>query len=165
MENAGEEGMVTFYAATNFRDTQEIVAAFDKHYPFIKVAFSSLGGPGVLNKIVTEHRAGVYQADVLALTGTYGPELIVDQAVRFSRQSHTFMTQLVATGEHDLIVDGYIHNALALKDKGAPIEYVVMNPTIARPPSIIGLPPVRAILMLLLFCSTTTFPKRRANSW
>ena len=49
------------------------------------------------------------------------------------------MTQLVATGEHDVIVDGYMHNAVALKEKGAPIDYVVMNPTIVRPPSIIAI--------------------------
>src|SRR5581483_4179174 len=62
-----------------------------------------------------------------------------EQRVTFSRQSHTFMTQLVATGEHDVIVDGYMHNAVALKEKGAPIDYVVMNPTIVRPPSIIAI--------------------------
>ena len=234
VENARKEGTATFYAGTNFRDTQEVVAGFNKHYPFIKVAFSSLGGPGVLNKVLTEHRAGRTHADVVALTGTYVPELIdkgilakykspmvpylrkdfvdgdglwpgiysigytiiynskrvnpkeaprryedllhprwkgnmimdleahdllaglidlwgqeravsflkklaVEQGVRFSRQSHTFMTQLVATGEHDLIVDGYIHNAVAFKEKGAPIDYVILNPTILRPPSIIAI--------------------------
>jgi iron(III) transport system substrate-binding protein len=234
VENAKREGTVTFYAATNLRDTQEIVAGFNKHYPSIKVAISSLGGPGVLNKVTTEQRAGVTQADVVTLTGGYVPELIekktlakyrspmfgslrkgfvdaegywpgvyaigytiiyntkrvapkeipkryegllsprwkgnmvmdmeahdllaglidlwgeakatdflrrlaADSAVRFSRQSHTFMTQLVATGEHDVIVDGYVHNAVALKEKGAPIDYVVMNPTIVRPPSIIAI--------------------------
>jgi iron(III) transport system substrate-binding protein len=233
-ENAKKEGSVTFYAATNLRDTQEIVNAFNKHYPFIKVGISSLGGPGVLNKTMTEERAGVTQADVVTLTGGYVPELLEkkmlaryrspmvaflrrgfvdgdgywpgvyaigytiiynnrrvtrgeapkryedllsarwqdnmimdveahdlfaglidlwgeakatdflrrlagESRVRFSQQSHTFMTQLVATGEHDIIVDGYIHNALALKEKGAPIDYVVMNPTIVRPPSVIAI--------------------------
>ena len=208
----GRKASVTLYAATNLRDTQEVVAGFNQRYPFIKVAFSSLGGPGVLNKVSTEYRAGGYQADVVTLTGLYVPELIdkkilaryrspmvpflrkgfvdpegywpgifaigmtiiyntrqvaakdvpkryedllaprwkdnmimdgeahdllaglidlwgeakatsflrslaTEQKVRFSRQSHTFMTQLVATGEHDLIVDGYVHNAVAFKEK------------------------------------------------
>lgn len=233
VENARKEGMITLYAATNLRDTQEIVAAFNKHYPLLKVEFSSLGAPGVLNKILTEYRAGVYNADVVILTGNYAAELIdkkivarykspmvsflrkgfvdaegywpgvyaigysviynnkrvspkdtpkryedlldprwkgnmimditahdllaglidlwgekkasaflkklaEEQAVRFARQSHSFMTQLVATGEHDLIVDGYIHNAVEIKSKGAPIEFVIMNPTIMRPPAIIA---------------------------
>jgi iron(III) transport system substrate-binding protein len=234
IENARKEGTVTFYAATNLRDTQEVVAGFNKRYPFIKVAFSSLGGPGVLNKISTEYRAGAYQADVVNLTGTYVPELIdkkilaryrspmlpflrkgfvdpegywpgvyaigytviynarrvpandipkryedllnprwkdnmimdmeahdllaglidlwgenkataflrrlaSEQRVRFSRQSHSFMTQLVATGEHDLIVDGYVHNAVAFKEKAAPLDFVMMNPTFIRPPSTIAI--------------------------
>lgn len=234
VENAKKEGTITFYAATNLRDTQEVITGFNKHYPFIKVAFSSLGGPGVLNKVSTEYRAGAHQADVVTLTGTYVPELIdkkilaryrspmlpflrkgfadsegywpgvyaigytiiynvrrvsakeipkryedllnprwkdnmimdmeahdllaglidlwgesrattflrrlaSEQKVRFSRQSHSFMTQLVATGEHDLIVDGYVHNAVAFKEKAAPIDFVMMNPTFIRPPSTIAI--------------------------
>jgi len=234
VENARKEGNVTFYAATNLRDTQEIVTGFNKFYPFVKVGITSLGGPGVLNKVTTEERAGVTVADVVTMTGNYVPELIEkkmlakyrspmvpfvrkgfvdadgywpgvyaigytiiynnkrvsqkeapkryedllqprwknnlimdgeahdllaglvdlwgeakatnflrqiaqDQKVTLSRQSHTFMTQLVATGEHDVIVDGYVHNAVALKEKGAPIDYVVLNPTIVRPPSTIAI--------------------------
>jgi len=234
VENARKEGNVTFYAATNLRDTQEIVTGFNKYYPFVKVGITSLGGPGVLNKVTTEERAGVTVADVVTMTGGYVPELIEkkilaryrspmvpfvrkgfvdaegywpgvyaigytiiynskrvsqkeapkryedllqprwknnlimdgeahdllaglidlwgeakattflkqiaqDQKVTLSRQSHTFMTQLVATGEHDVIVDGYVHNAVALREKGAPIDYIMMNPTIVRPPSIIAI--------------------------
>ena len=235
IENAKKEGTVTFYAATNLRDTQEVVAGFNKHYPFVKVAFSSLGGPGVLNKVSTEYRAGAYQADVVTLTGSlrsradrqenssavpkpdasfsaqrfcrsrrvlagrvrdrlhdylqrpascrrkmcpkryedllnprWKDNMIMDmeahdllaglidlwgeskataflrrlaseQKVRLSRQSHSFMTQLVATGEHDLIVDGYVHNAVAFKEKAAPLDFVMMNPTFIRPPSTIAI--------------------------
>lgn len=234
VESAKKEGNITFYAATNLRDTQELIAGFNKHYPFIKVAFSSLGGPGVLNKVSTEYRAGAYQADIVTLTGLYVSELIdkkilaryrspmvpslrkgfvdpegywpgiyaigmtiiyntrrvapkdvpkryedllgprwkgnmimdleahdlfaglidlwgeakatnflkslvAEQKIQFSRQSHTFMTQLVATGEHDLIVDGYVHNAVAFKEKAAPIDFVMMNPTFIRPPSTIAI--------------------------
>jgi len=65
--------------------------------------------------------------------------LVTEQKVRFSRQSHTFMTQLVATGEHDLIVDGYVHNAVAFKEKKAPVDFITYSPTIVRPPSIIAI--------------------------
>src|SRR6266481_2290236 len=76
IENAKKEGTVTFYAATNLRDTQESVAGFNKFYPFVKVGITSLGGPGVLNKVTTEERAGVALADVVTMTGGYVPELI-----------------------------------------------------------------------------------------
>src|SRR5207249_5298018 len=65
--------------------------------------------------------------------------LASEQKVRFSSQSHSFMTQLVATGEHDLIVDGYVHNAIAFKEKAAPLDFVMMNPTFIRPPSTIAI--------------------------
>jgi len=65
--------------------------------------------------------------------------LATEQKVRFSRQSHSFMTQLIATGEHDLIVDGYVHNAVSFKEKAAPIDFVMMNPTFIRPPSTIAI--------------------------
>jgi iron(III) transport system substrate-binding protein len=233
VENAKKEGGLTLYTATNTRDTQDIIAGFTKRYPGIKVDFLSLGGPGVLNKITTESRAGVYNADVVVLTGNNALELIdrkmvvrykspmipyvrkgfVDeeglwpgvyaigytfiynakrvtpqdapkqyedllkprwkksllmdaeahdllaglidlwgekkagdflkdlvakQEVTFARQSHTFMTQLVAAGEHDLIVDGYAHNAVKMKSEGAPINFVFPNPTIVRTPSVIA---------------------------
>ncbi len=234
IENAKKEGDVTLYTAVNMRDAQELIAGFNKSYPGIRVAISSLGGPGVLNKVLTEYRAGAHLADVVALNGISSVELIdkkiaarykspmvgflrkgfvdaegywpglyaigytiiynnkrvsqkeapkryedllqprwknnlvmdaedhdllaglidlwgeakatgflkqiaQDQKVTFSRQSHTFMTQLVATGEHDVIVDGYVHNAVALKGKSAPIDYVMTNPTIIRPPTTIAI--------------------------
>jgi len=234
IENAKKEGEVILYTAVNMRDVQELIAGFNKSYPGIRVAISSLGGPGVLNKVLTEYRAGAHLADVVALNGISSVELIdkkiaarykspmvgflrkgfvdaegywpglyaigytiiynnkrvsqkeapkryedllqprwrnnlvmdaedhdllaglidlwgeakatgflkqiaQEQKVTFSRQSHTFMTQLVATGEHDVIVDGYVHNAVALKGKSAPIDYVMTNPTIIRPPTTIAI--------------------------
>jgi iron(III) transport system substrate-binding protein len=234
IENAKKEGEVTLYTAVNMRDAQELIAGFNKSYPGIRVAISSLGGPGVLNKVLTEYRAGAHLADVVALNGISSVELLdkkmvtrykspmvgflrkgfvdaegywpglyaigytiiynnkrvspkeapkryedllqprwknnlvmdaedhdllaglidlwgeakaagflkqiaQEQKVTFSRQSHTFMTQLVATGEHDVIVDGYVHNAVALKGKSAPIDYVMTNPTIIRPPTTIAI--------------------------
>jgi iron(III) transport system substrate-binding protein len=234
VENARKEGEVTLYTSVNTRDAQELMAGFNKLYPGVRVAIASLGGPGVLNKVLTESRAGANVADVVALNGIsafelidkklvarykspmigflrkgfvdavgYWPgiyaigytiiynsrrvapkdvpkryedllqprwknSLIIDaedhdllaglidlwgeakatsfltqiaqeQKVTLSRQSHTFMTQLVATGEHDAIIDGYVHNAVALKGKGAPIDHVMTNPTIIRPPTTIAI--------------------------
>ena len=55
IENAKKEGEVTLYTAVNMRDAQELIAGFNKSYPGIRVAISSLGGPGVLNKVLTEN--------------------------------------------------------------------------------------------------------------
>ena len=53
VENAKKEGEVTLYTAVNMRDAQELMTGFNKSYPGIRVAISSLGGPDVLNKILT----------------------------------------------------------------------------------------------------------------
>src|SRR5215470_11525548 len=76
VENAKKEGSLTLYTATNTRDTQDIINGFTKRYPGLKVDFLSLGGPGVLNKMTTEYRAGVYNVDVVVLTGNNALELI-----------------------------------------------------------------------------------------
>ena len=76
VENARKEGTAPVYTATNIRDTHGILAGFNKIYPFVKVAFSSLGGPGVLNKILTEYRAGAHLADIVVLNGINAVELI-----------------------------------------------------------------------------------------
>jgi len=76
IENAKKEGEVTLYTAVNMRDAQELIAGFNKSYPGIRVAISSLGGPGVLNKVLTEYRAGAHLADVVALNGISSVELI-----------------------------------------------------------------------------------------
>ena len=41
-------------------------------------------------------------------------QIAKEPQVTLSRQSHTFMTQLVATGEPDVIVDGHVPNPVAL---------------------------------------------------
>jgi len=65
--------------------------------------------------------------------------LTQDQDLKFlTGGSHTHMTQLVAAGEHDLLIDGYVHNAVDLRSKAAPINYVFMNPTIVKPPSTVS---------------------------
>ncbi|MGH7872687.1 MAG: hypothetical protein ACREQO_10780, partial [Candidatus Binatia bacterium] len=76
VENAQKEGDVTLYTAVNMRDAQELIAGFNKSYPGIRVAIASLGGPGVLNKVLTEYRAGAHLADVVVLNGISSVELI-----------------------------------------------------------------------------------------
>ena len=235
MEGARREGVVYYYGSTSLSDTQELIKGFNKHYPFVEVRFTRLGGAGVATKVINEYRAGVHNVDFLSLRGTFLPELIdrkiiakyvspmapflrkgfadtegylssiyasgytmiyntrrvrpgevpksyedllnprwngrlvmdseeydwlagmidllgenrasaflkrlvEEQRLKFLRGgSHTHMTQLVAAGEHDLLIDGYVHNAVDIKAKGAPIDFVFTNPTIVKPPSVIAI--------------------------
>lgn len=70
----------------------------------------------------------------------YLKRLTQEQELKFQTGgSHTHMTQLVAAGEHDLLIDGYVHNGVDLKSKGAPIDFVFINPTIVKPPSTVSI--------------------------
>jgi iron(III) transport system substrate-binding protein len=233
IEGARKEAVVYYYGSANVADTQELLKGFAKHYPFLDVRYTRLGGPSLVSKVTAEYRAGVVNADVISVRGTLLPELInakilsryespflsflrngyfdaegylagyyatgyafiynvanvkpadvpksfgdllnprwkgrlvmdkeeydwlaglIDvmgeskataffktlvgqQALNFKR-GHPLITQLVSAGEHDLLIDGYVHNAVQLKAKGAPINFVFTNPTIVKPPSNIGI--------------------------
>jgi iron(III) transport system substrate-binding protein len=232
-EGAKREGVLYYYGATNLSDIQELVKGFNRNYPFVDVRYTRLGGPSVVNRVITEYRAGVFNVDVLSMRGTLIPELmgkkiiskykspmvsflrqgfadtegyvsgyyatgytllynsarvkpneiprsyedllnprwkgrlvmdreeydwlagmidlmgenkataifkrlVHEQGVKFKR-GHTLITQLVAAGEHDLLIDGYVHNALQFKTKNAPVDFVFTNPTIVKPPSVVAI--------------------------
>ncbi|MBI4522999.1 MAG: extracellular solute-binding protein [Deltaproteobacteria bacterium] len=232
-EGAKKEGILYYYGATNLSDIQDLIRGFGKNYPFVDVRYTRLGGPSVVNKVITEYRAGVFNVDVLSMRGTFIPELagkkiiarykspmnpvlrkgftdsegylsgyyatgytfiynservkpgevprtyehlldprwkgrlvmdreeydwlagmidligesraasffrrlVEEQGLKFKR-GHTLITQLVAAGEHDLLVDGYVHNAGQFKTKRAPIDFVFTNPTIVKPPSVMAI--------------------------
>ena len=97
-ENAKKEGEVTLYTAVNMRDAQELMAGFNKSYPGIRVAISSLGGPGVLNKVLTENRAGANLADVVVLNGISAAELIDKKIVtRYKSPWWVFFVRVLST--------------------------------------------------------------------
>ena len=65
-------------------------------------------------------------------------KLVTEQGLKLKR-NHSLITQLTAAGEHDLFIDGYVHNAVEFKTKGAPVDFVFTNPTIVKPPSVIAI--------------------------
>jgi iron(III) transport system substrate-binding protein len=232
-EGAKKEGVVHYHGATNLNDMQDLLRGFRKQYPFIDVRYTRLGGPSVVNKVITEYRAGVFNTDAISMRGTLIPELasknfiakyksselpflrqgfadadgyvsgyygsgyaliynntkvrpnevprsyedllnprwkgrlvmdreeydwlagmidvmgeskaisffkrlVAEQNLKFQR-GHYLITQLVAAGEHDILVDGYAQQALQFKAKLAPIDFVFLSPTVVKPPSVIAI--------------------------
>lgn len=64
---------------------------------------------------------------------------LVNEQKLILKRGHTLITQLVAAGEHDLFVDGYVPNAIQFKAKGAPIDFALTDPTVVKPPQSIGI--------------------------
>jgi hypothetical protein len=75
MEGAKKEGVVFYHGATNLNDMQDLLRGFRKNYPFVDVRYTRLGGPSVVNKMITEYRAGVFNTDAISMRGTLIPEL------------------------------------------------------------------------------------------
>jgi iron(III) transport system substrate-binding protein len=67
VESAGQEGRFTWYTSMNIDDSQPLLDAFMKKYPFIKAELWRGSSEKVLNKIQTETRAGKFLFDVVAV--------------------------------------------------------------------------------------------------
>ena len=232
-DGARKERVLSFYGSAPVGNSQDVIRAFNKVYPFIEVRYTRLGAPALVSRLSTEYQAGLHNADLISIRGTLFPELIdkkvvakytspmagvmragfvdkegyvsslystgyafiyntlivkaaevprsfedllhprwkgrlvmdreeydiyagmigvmgqakanalmkrlvEEQRLTFKR-GHTLISQLVAAGEHDLFVDGYVQNAVQLKAAKAPVDLSFTNPTIVKPPSALGI--------------------------
>ncbi|MCZ6622952.1 MAG: extracellular solute-binding protein [Deltaproteobacteria bacterium] len=67
----------------------------------------------------------------------YARKLAGQEMVR--RRGHTLMAQLLAVGEFTIQVEAYLHSLIKLKQIGAPVDVVIPDPVILRPPSAVAL--------------------------
>jgi iron(III) transport system substrate-binding protein len=69
IEGAKKEGEMVWYTTTTLDQSQQVVNAFQKKYPFIKATLFRTGGGPLLNKIITETRGGLNAWDVVVGRG------------------------------------------------------------------------------------------------
>jgi len=69
IEGAKKEGEMVWYTTTTLDQSQPIIEAFQKKYPFIKGTLFRTGGGPMLNKVLTETRSGLHAWDVLVGRG------------------------------------------------------------------------------------------------
>ncbi len=65
IEGAKREGNVVFYGPLNINDSQALAKRFEAKYPFIKVEILRMSAEPLLNRIVTEDKAGRNVVDVI----------------------------------------------------------------------------------------------------
>ena len=65
MREAKKEGSVVWYAPMNREDLRQFTSGFEAEYPFLKVEVLTSGPQSLLNRILTEQRAGKYNYDTL----------------------------------------------------------------------------------------------------
>jgi iron(III) transport system substrate-binding protein len=225
---ARKEAVVQWNSTMPVTDARDVIDRFRKRYPFVDVQYSRLSGTAVVNRFLTEHKAGASRLDVLGARGDMHPNLMkagavarneapfrlelregfvdrdgyftgnftyglvigynsrevtparvptsyqsllapewkgqigfdlesyewlggmidimgqdkaLDLARRLAAQSlrtvrgHTLLTQLVAAGEIQALLDAYHHQMITFKEKGAPVDFVVPETMIIKEPS------------------------------
>ncbi len=65
IEGAKREGNVVFYAPLNINDSRMLLKRFEEKYPFIKTELLRMSAEPLLNRILTEDRAGRNAVDVI----------------------------------------------------------------------------------------------------
>src|SRR5262247_4406779 len=65
VKEAKNEKTVVWYAPMNREDLRQFTTAFEAEYPFLKVEIMTGGPQSLLNRILTEHRAGRFNYDIL----------------------------------------------------------------------------------------------------
>lgn len=224
IEGAKKEGAVSVYSSMNAVDSQPLVDAFQKKYPFIKVNLFAGLGEEVTTRIITEEKNKNYTADtfdaptinteklrregfllpfytpaqdtypkdqidpdrlwipiyhniltvvyntnevkdppktyedlldpkwkgkmafedtdetvLINLWRVWGEQKARDYFTRLGKQGlrlvhgHSVMMQSLVTGEIGLTPTQYLHQAIAQKKKGAPIDFVLMEPMVDGP--------------------------------
>ena len=70
VKGAQSERAVEWYATLPVEHSKVLIEAFRQRYPFIEVNYTGAGGGRMVNRVVTEHRAGLNKFDVLGGTST-----------------------------------------------------------------------------------------------
>ena len=69
IEAAKKEGEIIWYTSMSVDQSQPLMNAFNKKYPAIKPILVRLGGGAVMNRVLTETRAGLFAFDVVGGRG------------------------------------------------------------------------------------------------
>jgi iron(III) transport system substrate-binding protein len=72
IEGSKKEGKLVWYTALSIQDAEVLTKRFEQAYPFIKIETLRLVTDALLTKILTETKAGVYNADVIEIPGIAG---------------------------------------------------------------------------------------------
>jgi spermidine/putrescine-binding protein len=69
IEAAKKEGEIIWYTSMSVDQSQPLMGAFNKKYPAIKPVLVRLGGGALMNRVLTETRAGLFGFDVVGGRG------------------------------------------------------------------------------------------------
>lgn len=126
---ARQEGALMIYTSMDLEESQPILEAFTKKYPFIKGEIYRASGEDVAQKIITEYRGRKYLADLFEGTGIdvakmlneqYGQRFYTPRAGAYARQAKDRNEMWVAT-RYNMLVAAWNTSAVSAAD--APTKY------------------------------------------
>jgi iron(III) transport system substrate-binding protein len=93
-EGAKKEGGVNYYTSMSLAESKPLADEFEKQYPFLKVDVFRASGEKILNRVMTETRAGRWDFDVASLSeiGTFVEQKLIAPYV--STESSHYINEL-----------------------------------------------------------------------
>ena len=73
---ARKEGTIEWYGSLLVPEASQIIEKFRQRYPFVEVKYSRASGTQVINRFLTESKAGSYRADVVGARSNFHPTLM-----------------------------------------------------------------------------------------
>jgi iron(III) transport system substrate-binding protein len=73
---ARKEGFIEWYGSLLVPEATQIVEKFRQRYPFLEVKYSRSSGTQVINRFLTESKAGSYRADLVGARTNFHPTLM-----------------------------------------------------------------------------------------
>jgi iron(III) transport system substrate-binding protein len=73
---ARKEGVVEWYGSLLVPEASQIIEKFKQRYPFVEVKYSRASGTQVINRFITESKAGSNRADVVGARSNFHPTLM-----------------------------------------------------------------------------------------
>jgi len=73
---ARKEGFIEWYGSLLVPEATQIIEKFRQRYPFVEVKYSRGSGTQVINRFLTESKAGSYRADVIGARTNFHPTLM-----------------------------------------------------------------------------------------
>src|SRR5262244_2308244 len=91
-------------------------------------SYEDLLNPRWKGRLILDNDAHDWFAGLIDLMGEekvsgFLRKLVTEQGLKLKR-NHSLITQLTVAGEHDLLIDGYVHIAVEFKTKGAPVDFI-----------------------------------------
>src|SRR4051812_22286292 len=77
---ARKEGAVSFYGTMAVPDAKVLVDKFQQQYPYVRVQHVRLGASPMVSRVMTEHRGGRRDVDVVGITGP-GAQVLIDSGL------------------------------------------------------------------------------------